>query len=95
MASEETSFGSLEGLKSIKTHREFIVAGHQVMFSFDMTPTQMMKNTSVYVEKLGRVTYTSKVDADSYADGVRWLENLDHATARKALEYLWNKVRTK
>jgi hypothetical protein len=89
------SLGSLEGLKTLKTYREFTVAGHQVVFSFDMTPTDLLKHTSIYVERLGRVTYTSKVAADTYADGLRWLESLEPATARKALEYLWGKVRTK
>lgn len=93
MTEKVERFASLEGLETVENVKIFMVAGHQVVFSFDVNPLEMVKNTSIYVKGLGRVTFSSKVPSDNHTDGVRWLESLDVATARKALEYLWGRVK--
>lgn len=95
MTDQVEKLGSLDGLETVPTFRVFTVAGHQVVFSYDIRPLEMDKHTSIYVKGLGRVTFTSKVSADGYRDGVMWLESLNDMTARKAAEYLWSRVRTK
>ena len=84
---------SLEGLKTIQSYRVFDVAGHQIVFHYDLQPLDVLQNASIYVPGLGRVTYQSKRPCDSYADAQRWLESLDADVARKTLAFLYGKVK--
>lgn len=83
----------IDGLETANTFRIFVIAGHQIVFSFDVMPLEIEKKASIYVKGLGRVTFSTKAAADNYMEGVRWLESLDNETARKALEYLWGRIK--
>lgn len=63
------------------------------MFSFELTPLDMLQHATIYVQGLGKVTYTNKRPCDSYADAQRWLESVDDMTARKTLAFLYGKVK--
>jgi predicted small integral membrane protein len=84
---------SLEGLKTIPSFKMFEVAGHQIVFQFELTPLDMLQHATIYVPGIGRITYTKKVTCDSLSQATRWLEGLDVTTARKTLAYLNNKVK--
>ena len=86
-------YDSLEGLKTTPSYKVFDVAGHQIVFHYDLQPLDILQNASIYVPGLGRVTYQSKRPCDSYADAQRWLEGLDINVARKTLAFLYGKVK--
>lgn len=84
---------SLEGLRTIPSFKVFDIAGHQIVFQFELTPLDMLQHATIYVPGIGRITYTKKIPCDSHSQATRWLEGLDVLTARKTLAYLYSKVK--
>lgn len=84
---------SIEGLVTIPFCKVFEVAGHQILFNFELTPLDLVQHASIHVPGIGRITYSSRRPCDSHSDAIRWIESIDDMTARKTIAFLYGKTK--